>query len=36
MRIESPPPIDASELTFLAVDTRMSHTRDYPGSEGGK
>jgi hypothetical protein len=30
------PPVDPSELTFLAVYTRSPYTREYPGSEGGK
>ncbi|MBU0717320.1 MAG: hypothetical protein KJ749_03650 [Planctomycetes bacterium] len=36
VKIGPTPPVDPSELTFLAVDTRSPYTRDYPGSEGGK
>ena len=30
------PPVDPSELTFLAVDTRTPYTTDFDGSDGGK
>ena len=29
-------PVDPSELTFLAVDTRTPYTADFPGADGGK
>lgn len=28
-------PVDPSELTFLAVDTRTPYTADFPGADGG-
>jgi len=30
------PPVDPSELTFLAVDTRTPYTTDFDGADGGK
>ncbi len=36
VKIGPTPPVDPSELTFLAVDTRTPYTREYPGTEGGK
>ena len=36
VKIGAPPPVDPSELTFLAVDTRTPYTTDFDGSDGGK
>ncbi len=30
------PPVDPSELTFLAIDTRTPYTTDFDGADGGK
>ena len=36
VKIGAPPPVDPSELTFLAVDTRTPYTTDFDGADGGK
>ena len=36
VKIGPTPPVDPSELTFLAVDTRSPYTTDFDGSDGGK
>ena len=36
IKIGPTPPVDPSELTFLAVDTRSPHTTDFDGADGGK
>jgi hypothetical protein len=35
-KIGPTPPVDPSELTFLAVDTRTPYTTDFDGADGGK
>ena len=36
VKIGATPPVDPSELTFLAVDTRTPYTTDFDGADGGK
>ena len=36
VKIGPTPPVDPSELTFLAVDTRTPYTTDFDGADGGK
>ena len=36
VKIGPTPPVDPSELTFLAVDTRTPYTADFDGADGGK
>jgi len=36
VKIGPPPPVDPSELIFLAVDTRTPYTTDFDGADGGK
>ncbi len=36
VKIDGPLPVDPSELTFLAVDTRTPYTLDFDGPDGGK
>jgi hypothetical protein len=36
VKVDGPPPVDPSELKFLATDTRTPYLAHYDGAEGGK
>ncbi len=36
VKVGDPTPVDPSELTYLATDTRTPYTTSFPGADGGK
>ncbi len=36
VKVGDPAPVDPSELTFIAIDTRTPYTLDFEGADGGK
>ena len=36
VKVDGPPPVDPSELKYLATDTRTPYLAQYDGSQGGK
>ena len=36
VKVGDPAPVDPTELTFVAIDTRTPYTLDFAGADGGK